>query len=43
MASTANDFWRMVWEQRSTIVVMLNDMQENGVVRLTALNTDGHL
>ncbi|KAJ7358734.1 hypothetical protein OS493_021509 [Desmophyllum pertusum] len=30
MASTVNDFWRMVWEQRSTIVVMLTDLQENG-------------
>lgn len=32
MASTVNDFWRMVWEQRSTIVVMLTDLQENGAV-----------
>ena len=32
--NTVDDFWRMVWEQRSTIVVMLGDLQENGVVML---------
>jgi len=31
MMNTVDDFWRMVWEQRSTIVVMLGDLQENGV------------
>ena len=30
--NTINDFWRMVWEQRSTVVVMLTDLQDNGVV-----------
>ena len=33
MPSTVNDFWRMLWEQRSTVVVMLTDLRENGVVR----------
>lgn len=31
MPSTVNDFWRMLWEQRSTVVVMLTDLRENGV------------
>lgn len=31
MANTVDDFWRMIWEQRSTIVVMLGDPQENGM------------
>ena len=34
LASTVDDFWRMVWEKRSTIVVMLSDLQENGAVML---------
>lgn len=28
-ASTVDDFWRMAWEQRSTIVVMLSNISEN--------------
>ncbi|CAH3194787.1 unnamed protein product, partial [Porites evermanni] len=29
VSSTVDDFWRMVWEQRSTIVVMLSDLTDN--------------
>ena len=27
MENTVGDFWRMIWEQRSTIVVMLDDSE----------------
>lgn len=40
MASTLDDFWRMVWQQRSTTVVMLGDLQENGLVGATVLSVD---
>ena len=33
VSSTVDDFWRMVWEQRSTIVVMLSDLTDNEMVR----------
>ena len=29
-AETINDFWRMVWEQQASIIVMLTDFVENG-------------
>lgn len=29
--STVTDFWRMVWEQQSKVVLMLTDLVENGV------------
>ncbi|CAH3197088.1 unnamed protein product, partial [Porites evermanni] len=29
VSNTVDDFWRMVWEQRSTIVVMLSDLTDN--------------
>lgn len=31
MASTVTDFWRMIWEQQSKIIIMLTDLVENGV------------
>ena len=30
MAQTANDFWQMVWEQGSVVMVMLTRLTENG-------------
>ena len=32
VASTVNDFWRMVWEFKSRAVVMLCQLEENGQV-----------
>ena len=37
MASTVTDFWRMIWEQQSKIIIMLTDLVENGVVSTTWL------
>ncbi|KAL8563582.1 hypothetical protein ACOMHN_019320 [Nucella lapillus] len=30
MTSTVNDFWRMIWEQNSCLIVQLSDLQEKG-------------
>ncbi|XP_076445142.1 receptor-type tyrosine-protein phosphatase O-like isoform X2 [Babylonia areolata] len=30
MVSTFSDFWRMMWEQKSSLIVMLSDLQERG-------------
>ncbi|XP_041353987.1 tyrosine-protein phosphatase 10D-like [Gigantopelta aegis] len=30
MTGTIADFWRMIWEQHSTLIVMLSDLQEKG-------------
>ena len=35
LAETTEDFWRMLWENNSTIVVMLTKLREMGRVRLT--------
>uniref|UniRef100_A0A183B832 Tyrosine-protein phosphatase domain-containing protein n=1 Tax=Echinostoma caproni TaxID=27848 RepID=A0A183B832_9TREM len=32
MVSTVEDFWRMVWEQKSDVIVMLCDLSEGGKV-----------
>ncbi|XP_011298042.1 uncharacterized protein [Fopius arisanus] len=31
MESTVTDFWRMIWEQQSKVIIMLTDLIENGV------------
>nr|XP_049463916.1 serine-rich adhesin for platelets isoform X1 [Anopheles coluzzii]XP_049463917.1 serine-rich adhesin for platelets isoform X1 [Anopheles coluzzii]XP_049463918.1 serine-rich adhesin for platelets isoform X1 [Anopheles coluzzii]XP_049463919.1 serine-rich adhesin for platelets isoform X1 [Anopheles coluzzii]XP_049463920.1 serine-rich adhesin for platelets isoform X1 [Anopheles coluzzii] len=31
MENTINDFWRMVWEQNSKVIIMATDLSENGV------------
>ncbi|CAC5383376.1 Receptor-type tyrosine-protein phosphatase F,Receptor-type tyrosine-protein phosphatase S,Tyrosine-protein phosphatase 10D,Receptor-type tyrosine-protein phosphatase gamma,Receptor-type tyrosine-protein phosphatase delta [Mytilus coruscus] len=33
LSSTAGDFWRMVWEQQSRVILMLTDMDERGQPR----------
>ncbi|KAL0271480.1 UNVERIFIED_CONTAM: hypothetical protein PYX00_008561 [Menopon gallinae] len=35
MESTVEDFWRMIWEQQCKVVIMLTDLQENGVEKCT--------
>ena len=32
LESTVNDFWRMVWETQSKVVICLTDIVERGVV-----------
>ena len=32
MTGTIADFWRMMWEQKSSLIVMLSDLQEKGRV-----------
>lgn len=35
MESTVTDFWRMIWEQQSKVIIMLTDLVENGVEKCT--------
>ena len=40
LAETTEDFWRMLWENNSTIVVMLTKLREMGRVRRTRADTE---
>ncbi|CAH1795882.1 unnamed protein product [Owenia fusiformis] len=31
LEDTVNDFWRMVWEQQSQVIIMLTDLEEHGL------------
>lgn len=31
MDNTITDFWRMIWEQNSKVIIMLTDLTENGI------------
>ncbi|KAL2725292.1 serine-rich adhesin for platelets-like [Vespula squamosa] len=33
--TTVTDFWRMIWEQQSKVIIMLTDLFENGVEKCT--------
>lgn len=35
MSNTVDDFWRMVWEQQSKVILMLTHLYENGVEKCT--------
>ena len=37
LESTMNDFWRMVWEQKSRCIVMLCQLEENEKVGISLI------
>ena len=37
MKNTAGDFWRMVWEMKSMIIIMLTNTEENEEVNFKCL------
>lgn len=34
LEGTRGDFWRMMWEQQSRVIIMLTDLEEQGLVRM---------
>ena len=38
LKNTVDDFWKMVWEEKCDIIVMLTKAQENGRVRFIYVN-----
>ena len=32
LEETCGDFWRMVWQEQSTVIVMLTGLEEGGLV-----------
>jgi hypothetical protein len=40
MQNTVDDFWRMIWEQQSKVVLMLTHLFENGVVSKWSLGNE---
>ena len=38
MQSTARDFWKMVHDRKSGVIVMLSDLVEGGQVRMVAIS-----
>ena len=41
MENTVNDFWRMVWDYQSRVIVMLCRMKEDGKVSTRLYNPLG--